>query len=78
MHPLIAFILVLTLGCASEPKPATDSGDALGICPEDHSQVECCDFETGTVTTCCCYQEDCESVQDFSRTDDGGCTEVMG
>ena len=74
---LLSWCLIpFAVGCGDASKQTSDTSDSMGACPADYDEVECCDFESGEISTCCCYQEDCEEVGEFTRTDDGGCTEA--
>ncbi|MGB0640148.1 MAG: hypothetical protein ACPGTU_12485 [Myxococcota bacterium] len=78
MRILIAWISLLTAGCGSTgSKEIADTGESFSTCPPDYDQVECCDTMLGEISTCCCYQEECEEVMDFQRNDDGSCEEIV-
>jgi len=85
MRPLTAFLMMFMLaGCDSKSAASetgardsepTESED--GICEPDYDAVQCCDAESGELSTCCCYEEECEEVMDFTINDDGSCTQTV-
>ena len=85
MPPLIAFLFVFTLaGCGSKnatadtaPPDSTPSDSGSGACEPDQDEVDCCDAASGELSTCCCYEEECEAFMDYTINDDGSCTQTV-
>ena len=85
MPPLFSFLFVFMLaGCGSKnatsdtaPPDSTASDSGISACEPDEDEVDCCDGESGELYTCCCYEEACEEVMDYTINDDGSCTQTV-
>jgi hypothetical protein len=76
MRTLLSLLILAVLtGCDGKSGSTSDTGHADSTCEPDYDEVECCNDELGEVSTCCCYQEECEEVMDFTINDDGSCTQ---